>query len=172
MNTTSTRNARSVGRIMRFVLWLLPHQDVTLTSPLDVETAHQRLTEVFNPPMVVPAANFFDSERSYVAVVEGNRIQVRGPFGEKLWRLHTEGMLAPATEGSTLRLALRLDDTHAMLALVLLGLCALFGIVGGDWPSLLVMLVPVLCIYLGIAYVFYREARRIKAVLNRLLASR
>ena len=152
---------------------LLLHQSMTLSSPLTLTLARQRLAALVATDPVISGSSrlAWMNERQYVGGFDGTALWLSGPFGYRKQSLRTEGQLQQDRDGVTLHLVLRMDK--AGLTLVVVGLfCCLPVILTRSACMLPASLLLFTFLYAGLLLHFNTEAGSIKTLLVNALSER
>jgi len=146
---------------------------VTLSSPLSITEARQRLQALLATTVLSPGSGRLGwmNERHYEGGFDGTALWLLGPSGYRKQSLRTEGYLEEDSDGVSLKLVLRPENSAVGLMIIGLFIC-LPMIVTRSFCMLPVSLFFAAFFYVGLLMHFFTEAGKIEDLLENTLSER
>jgi hypothetical protein len=151
----------------------LMSKSVTISSPLTITEARQRLGALLATDPVIPGSGRLGwmNERHYVGGFDGTALWLLGPSGYRKQSLRTDGHLEEEGNGVALKLVLRPENSAVGLIVIGLFIC-LPMIVTRSFCMLPVSLFFAVFFYVGLLMHFFTEAGIIEDLLRSALSKR
>ena len=157
----------------QLITFFLPVSHVTISSPLGLDQARQRLYDQLQSGFEhTSGSGIFQDRRRYQGQFTNDQLTLRGPYGYKKWVLTTHGSLRADREGSLLELKMHLDFGYAVFALSLWlpFACFLAALFSRNFILIPCAIVPVMVLY-GVLLISVKvEAETIKDLLVAILS--
>lgn len=162
---------RSLHRhLLRRLAWLIPVEESTLHLPLSREIVHLKFSGLVASGLVIKSSAIWPVFYRYKVSFDGDRVKIKGPYGNRKWCLLTTVEMQPEQSGVALRLKMRLSAGHILLGISIFG-GYLIGVLRMMPVHLFVfpLIFQILFMYMVILLVFKYEVQKIRELLKRTL---
>lgn len=165
-------------KFAQFLLSLICVRQVTIHVPLTTKEVRSRLTANLIPDVLAQPSSSWSWTRRYSGRLDDRFLFMRGPLVERLSGyssrknlcLVTKGEITSDSQGTTLKLTVRMTAFNAFFAVLLLawipGWVFVLGWPLGLWP---IVLMPVMVIYAVMICNFHYEAALILKLIKQVL---